>query len=67
MDAELIINGINEYNETVKDIELSIKATKDKNKKYLKLAERIGKDGLLNEMSKEYDELNISEVSKKCL
>ena len=65
MDAELIINGINEYNETVKDIELSIKATKDKNKKYLKLAERIGKDGLLNEMSKEYDELNISEVSKK--
>ena len=46
MDAELIINGINEYNETVKDIELSIKATKDKNKKYLKLAERIGKDGL---------------------
>ena len=65
MDAELIINGINEYNETVKDIELSIKATKDKNKKHLELAERIGKDGLLNEMSKEYDELNISEVSKK--
>lgn len=65
MDAELIINGINEYNETVKDIELSIKATKDKNKKHLELAERIGKDGLLNKMSKEYDELNISEVSKK--
>ncbi len=67
-DVELIrrgINGYNEYNEAVKDIELSIEAIKDKNKEYLEVAERIGKDGLLNEMSKEYDELNISEVSKK--
>ena len=64
-DAELIRRGINGYNEAVKDIELSIEAIKDKNKKYLEYAERIGKDGLLNEMSKEYDELNISEVSKK--
>ncbi len=64
-DVELIRRGINGYNEAVKDIELSIEAIKDKNKKYLEFAERIGKDGLLNEMSKEYDELNISEVSKK--
>ena len=67
-DVELIrrgINGYNEYNEAVKDIELSIEAIKDKNKEYLEVAERIGKDGLLNEMSKEYDKLNISEVSKK--
>ncbi len=67
-DVELIrkgINGYNEYNEAVKDIELSIEAIKDKNKEYLEVAERIGKDGLLNEMSKEYNELNISEVSKK--
>ena len=61
----MIRRGINGYNEAVKDIELSIEAIKDKNKKYLEYAERIGKDGLLNEMSKEYDELNISEVSKK--
>ena len=64
-DVELIRRGINGYNEAVKDIELSIEAIKDKNKKYLEFAERIGKDGLLNEMSKEYNELNISEVSKK--
>ena len=66
-DVELIKRGINEYNEAVKDIEISIETIKDKNEKNLEIAERIGKDGLLNEISKEYKELNISEVSKKCL